>query len=360
MKAAVCRTFGQPLAIEDVALDEPATGEVRVQVKAVAVCGSDVHAARGSWNYDLPMILGHEASGVITQLGNNVSGLAVGDHVVVSLLRNCGVCFHCRRDESPLCEHPWTLNTDQRIHGPDGEPIHQGIYVGAFAEEVVVHQQQCVVIPGEVPFDSASLLACGVITGHGAVTNTAKVEPGASVVVIGAGGVGLNSIQAAAAVAATTVIALDTAPEKLDVAMQFGATHALQAGDPAVARKVLALTEGRGPDYVFVTVGSARAVEQGLDLVRKAGMLVVVGLGADDTVARIALRDFASGGRRIIGSKMGGADLQRDVRALVASYLRGDLLLDELITDRYALEDINAAIAGVGLGSTLRNVVVFE
>jgi S-(hydroxymethyl)mycothiol dehydrogenase len=217
-----------------------------------------------------------------------------------------------------------------------------------------------VVIPGEVPFDSASLLACGVITGYGAVTNTAQVEPGASVVVIGAGGVGLNSIQAAAAVATTTVIALDTAPEKLDVAMQFGATHALQAGDPDVARKVLALTEGRGPDYVFVTVGSARAVEQGLDLVRKAGMLVVVGLGADDTVARIALRDFASGGRRIIGSKMGGSDLQRDVRALVASYLRGDLLLDELITDRYALEDINAAIAGVGLGSTLRNVVVFE
>ena len=329
-------------------------------VKAVAVCGSDIHAARGSWGGDLPVVLGHEAAGAVVALGAGVTGLAVGDHVVVSLLRNCQTCFFCAQGQSQLCEHPWALNTEHRIHSSNGTPVHQGLSVGAFAEEVVVHQQQCVVLPDDIPFASASLLACGVITGYGAVTNTAAVEPGASVVVIGAGGVGLNSVQAAAAAEASLVIALDTAPEKLEVAKLFGATDALDATDPGVTAQVLGLTGGRGPDYVFVTAGSPRAIEQGLEIVRKAGTLVVVGMGATDTFARIKLGEFASSERRILGSKMGGSDLQRDVPALIARYQQRDLLLEELITRRFALEEINEAIAGVGLGSTLRNVVVFE
>ncbi len=359
MKAAVCRAFGEPLTIEDLVLDPPRAGEVRVTVKAVAVCGSDIHAANGSWGGELPVVLGHEAAGVVAELGEGVTELAVGDHVVVSLLRNCQTCFYCTRRQSQLCENEWALSSQHRIHDQSGDAVRQGIYVGAFAEEVVVHRTQCVAVPSDIPFDCASLLACGVITGFGAVVNTASVEPGATVAVIGTGGVGLNTVQGAVAAGAKTIMALDTASEKLVAAKKLGATHAFDATDPACAELVGAATDGRGPDYVFVTAGSPRAIEQGLELVRPGGTVVVVGIGANDTYASIELGEFASGERKILGSKMGSSDLRRDIPALVTRYLEGRLLLDDLVTGRFSLDEINQAMDGVGVGSTLRNVVVF-
>lgn len=360
MRAAVCREFGAPLVIEELVLDPPAAGEVRVTIKAVAVCGSDIHAANGSWGGDLPVVLGHEAAGIVAEIGEDTDGLAVGDHVIVSLLRNCANCFFCSRREPYLCENEWSLQSGHRIHRRDGQPVHQGIYVGAFAEEVVVQREQCVAIPPSIPLDSASLLACGVITGYGAVTNTAGFEPHSSAVVIGVGGVGLNSVQAAAANHASPLIAVDTAKEKLGIALRFGATHAFDAADQRVGELVADLTEGRGADFAFVTVGVPAAIEQALTLVRRGGTVVVVGIGAGEAYARVRVRDFASDAHRIVGSKMGGSVLGRDIPQLVSLYQKGQLLLDELITGRFALEEINEATAGVGLGSTLRNVVVFE
>lgn len=360
MRAAVCREFGAPLVVEDLVLDPPSVGEVRVTMKAAAVCGSDIHAANGAWGGELPVVLGHEAAGVVAELGDGVTGLDLGDHVVVSLLRDCGSCFFCLRKQPYLCEKEWSLKSVHRIHQRDGGTIHQGIYVGAFAEEVIVQQEQCVVVPSDIPLDSASLLACGVITGYGAVVNTAGVEPGSSVVVIGAGGVGLNSVQGASANQASRVIVLDTAAEKLDIARRFGATHAFGATDGSVPDQIADLTSGRGADYVFVTVGSPAAVEQALTLVRRGGTVVVVGIGAGEAHAKLRIRDFASDAHRILGSKMGDSVLERDIPQLIARYQQNQLLLDELITSRFSLDDINQAIAGVGVGSTLRNVVVFE
>lgn len=360
MRAAVCREFSAPLLIEEVVLSPPEAGEVRVQLKASAVCGSDIHAANGAWGGDLPVVFGHEASGIVAELGEGVHSLALGDHVVVSLIRDCGACFFCARGQSYLCEHDWAKHGRPRIHAVDGQTIHQGIYVGGFADEVVVYQEQCAAVPSDMPFDSACLLACGVITGYGAVTNTVAVEAGASVGVIGAGGVGLNAIQAASLNGAGLVVAIDTAPEKLEAAKRFGATNSFDARHAATANGVAELTKGLGLDYVFVTVGAPAAVEQAMSLARKGGTVVIVGIGAVDTYGRIELSEFASGERTIVGSKMGSSVLRRDVPALVDRYRTGDLLLDELITGRYPLDRINEAIADVVLGSTIRNVVVFE
>ncbi len=359
IRAAVCRAFGQPLVIEHLVVDSPQRGEVRVDIKTVAVCGSDVHAAAGAWEDKLPAVFGHEAAGVVAEVGEGVTSVEPGDHAVVSLLRACRRCFYCSRGSTHLCEFSWPLASQQRLHTADGEPVYQGIHVGAFAEAVVVHAEQCVPIPTSIPFDSGALLACGVVTGWGAVTNTAQIERESTVLVIGAGGVGLNSIQAAAAAGARVVLALDTAPEKLDAARRFGATHALAADASDVPGRVAELTDGRGADHAFITVGSPPAVERALELVRPAGTVVVVGIGPNDSYARLDLAGFASGERRILGSRMGSSDLSRDVPSLADRYERGELMLDELITGRYPLEKINEAIADLRDGSTLRNVVVF-
>ncbi|MFQ5784353.1 MAG: alcohol dehydrogenase catalytic domain-containing protein [Alphaproteobacteria bacterium] len=257
MKAAVCREFGKPLAIEDIEIDPPGNGEVKVRLAACAICHSDIHYMEGAWGGTLPAVYGHEAAGVVEETGPGVTLAEPGDRVVVSLLRSCGRCFYCTRGEPHICETRFVLDAENRLHGKGGEAIHQGLRTGAFAEYVVVDESQLVQIPGSVPFDSASLLACGVITGVGAVVNTARVPSGSSVVVIGTGGVGLNSVQGAVLCGAQPIIAIDLSADKLESARAFGATHVVDptATDPADA--VRSLTGGRGADYVFVTVGSA-------------------------------------------------------------------------------------------------------
>lgn len=359
MKAAVCREFGQPLEIEELTLAAPAAGEVEVQVRACAICHSDILSIDGGWGGKLPAVYGHEAAGIVTRVGAGVSDVKGGDHVVVTLIRSCGHCHYCERGDEVLCESEFHLDGSSPLRGAADDEIQQGLRTGAFAEAVVVDASQVCVIPDDVPFDSASLLACGVITGFGAVCNTAKVPAGASVVVIGVGGVGLNCVQGAAAADAPRVIAVDIAASKLDVARRFGATDALEADDARLVEKIRQLTDGRGADFVFVSVGAKVAIDRSVRLLARGGTAVIVGMPASGVMAEYDPSEFAARGQRILGSKMGSTCVRDDVPRLISLYRQDRLKLDELISGRYALDDINAAIASSKAGDALRNVIVF-
>lgn len=360
MRAAVCRAFGEPLAIEELTLSPPQGSEIRVATKACAICHSDILSMQGAWGGALPAVFGHEAAGVVAETGPDVTGLAPGDHVVVTLIRSCGRCLFCVSGQPVFCEATFRLDTDGALTDADGAPVRQGLRTGAFAEQVVVEASQAVKIPPDVALDAASLLACGVITGAGAVINTASVEPGSSVVVIGTGGVGLNTVQGAAISGAREIVAIDVADEKLAAAAEFGATRTVNSlrEDPLAA--VTEATEGRRADYVFVTVGARAAIEQGLGLMRRGGTTVIVGMPASGTVTEFDPVEVADAGQRIVGSKMGAARIHVDIPRLLALYRQGRLKLDELITGRYPLDEINEAIASSVRGDVLRNVIVFD
>ena len=359
MKAAICYEFGQPLVVEEIELAPPQAGEVRVKLAACAICHSDILFAEGAWGGTLPAVYGHEAAGIVAELGPEVKGLAVGDHVVVTLIRSCGTCHYCGQGKPYACETKFALDRNSPITKADGSAITHGLRTGAFAEEAVVHASQVVAIPKEVPLESASLLGCGVITGFGAVVNTASVPAYSSVVVIGTGGVGLNSVQGAVQSGASTIIAIDLLDEKLEAARKFGATHVINATKEDVVAAVKDATEGRGADYVFVTVGATKAIEQSYDLMGKGGAVVLVGMTASDVMTEYCPCNIADNSQRILGSKMGSARIQVDIPSLVALYQQGRLQLDELISGRYRLDEINDAIESVKKGEALRNVVVF-
>ncbi len=359
MRAAVCHEFGKPLIVEQVDLAAPQAGEVNVRLAACAICHTDIHAIEGAWGGPLPVVYGHEAAGVVEEVGPGVALVEVGQRVVVTLLRSCGHCFFCSQGLPAQCETTFPLHEQSPLTTGDGVSIFQGFRTAAFAEQVVVDQSQLVVIPEDVAFESASLLACGVITGVGAVVNTAKVPAGSSVVVIGAGGVGLNSVQGAKLSKADPIIAIDLVEPKLEAAQVFGATHRVNGREDNAAEVVRSLTAGRGADYVFVTVGSAPAFEQGLGLLRRGGTLVIVGMPATGETSEIELGNLADAGQTILGSKMGSVQIQVDVPKLVRLYQQGELKLDELVTSRYPLEEINEAIAAVNRGEALRNVILF-
>ena len=359
MKAAVCRAFKQPLAIEHLDLAAPRAGEVRVKVAACAICHSDLLAIDGAWDGDLPAVYGHEAAGVVEEVGAGVARLDPGDHVVVTLLRSCGHCCFCTSGESQQCETKLPLDLRSPLAARDGSTIRQGLRTAAFAEQVVVDASQIAVIPRKVPLDSASLLACGVITGVGAVLNTAAVRPGSNVATIGTGGVGLNCVQGAALSSAKVNIAIDVSDHKLAAARSFGASHTINPRKDDARDAVRALTGGRGADYVFVAVGSAAAIEQGVTLLRRGGTLVVVGMPATGVKVCLEAVDIADQAIRILGSKMGSARPLLDVPLLADWYLQGRLKLDQLISGRYALEQINEAVDWARSGAALRNVITF-
>ena len=359
MKAAVCYEFGQPLVVEEVNIDPPQQGEVKVRLAATAICHSDVHLVRGEWGGDLPVVAGHEAAGVVEEVGQNVTLTKPGDAVVASLLRSCGRCFYCTTGSPHMCEGAFALETESRLRNKRGQSLRHGIRVAAFAEYAIVDQSQVVPISADMPLDRAALLACGVITGLGAVVNTAQVESGSSVVVIGAGGVGLNAVQGAVLAGAHPIIAMDILDTKLTAARAFGATHTINAGQKDAFQVVRELTYGRGADYVFVTVGNATAVAQSLKMIRWAGTVVIVGIPKEGATVPLPVGDLVWEGWRVIGSRMGSTRLSVDVPRLVELYLHGRLKLDELITARYPLEQINEAIEAMETGEALRNVIVF-
>lgn len=358
MKAAVCRAFGAPLTLEDVTLAAPKSGEVRVDIKACAICHSDLTYIDGGWGGDLPAVFGHEASGIVESVGEDVTAYAVGDRVVVTLIRSCGTCHCCSQGAQVACETSFPLDAHSPLSIGD-ESIMHGLRTGAFAEQAVVHQSQIAKIDDDIGFDVASLMACGVITGFGAVVNTARVPVGATVAVIGLGGVGMNCIQGAAVAGASTIIGMDIAADKMVLAKEFGATHAVDAGADDAAAQVRALTGGRGADYVFVSVGLKRAIESAPDMLAPMGSMVVVGMPPSGVMTEFDPGNIASYSQKILGSKMGSARISVDIPYLMSLYRDGRLKLDELISGRFAFEEINEAIAGVKRGDVMRNVVVF-
>ncbi len=360
VKAAVCREFSKPLTIETITLAEPSDGEVEVEVKACAICHSDISYAEGAWGGELPAVYGHEAAGNVSKVGKGVTNVKKGDHVVVTLIRYCGDCHYCNQGSQVMCEAVFPLDKATPIHGARGEPMHQAMRSGAFAEKIVVHHSQMVRVPESLPFASASLLACGVITGYGAVVNTAHVRAGQNVAVVGCGGVGLNAIQGAAHAGAGLIIAIDLSATKLLDARKFGATHGFDPREGGVADRIKALTSGRGVDYVFVTVGAKAAFDGAFDFITKNGAVIVVGMPATGVYAQYDPGTVAAWNQRIMGSKMGEAIVSRDIPALAKAYEKGELKLDELVSKTYPLEQINEAIAEVKSRNVMRNVIVFD
>ncbi len=359
MKAAVCREFGQPLVLEEVSLGELGPTDVHVDVSACAVCHSDIHYAEGAWGGYLPAVFGHEAAGVVTAIGADVDGVVVGDHVVVTLIRSCLDCPQCNRGNLVFCETPFAADQSQRLSNESGDEIQAALLCGAFAEEVVVDHSQVVAIPKDMSFTVASLLACGVITGVGAVTNTSTIDDASTVIVVGAGGVGLNAIQGAAIVGAPVVIAVDLAQEKLEIAKEFGATH---VATPDTIKQVIreATGGGKGVSHCLVSVGSSPAITSALRYIEPGGELVIVGMPALGNEIEIDPVVIAAVGHRIVGSKMGTSDIRRDIPQLIEWYQDGKLKLDELISGTYALDEINTAIEDVANGATIRNVVLMD
>jgi S-(hydroxymethyl)glutathione dehydrogenase / alcohol dehydrogenase len=357
----VCHRFGDPLVVEDVELRAPATGEVSVRLAACAICHSDVAYLNGAWGGELPAVYGHEAAGVVDGVGGGVDAVREGDHVVVTLVRSCGECGQCLRGEPALCERlaDFPLTKHSPLCDADGRPIHQGLRTAAFAERVTVAASQVVRVPGELPLDAAALLACGVVTGVGAVLNTAGVEPGSSVVVSGCGGVGLNVVQGARLAGAELIVAVDLLEARLGTAIAFGATHTLDARHVDVVDAVHELTAGRGADYAFDASGAVPAIEQGPRLIRRGGTFVLIGIPPTGTRVSFEADAVADGALRIVGSKVGSVRPQSDIPRLVELYRDGRLKLDELISSRRPLAEINDAIEAAERGDGLRPVITF-
>lgn len=358
IKAAVCHAFNEPMVIQEVDLRAPQAGEVEVSIEAVAVCHSDISLWQGGFGGSTPAVFGHEAAGIVTGLGAGVKGLALGDSVAVTLIRACGTCPSCGSGHPTVCENPGDgknspLATDQ------GDAMWQALFTGAFAEKVVVDQSQLVKIPADMPKDAAALISCGVITGVGAAVNTANIRPGQNVVVIGAGGVGLNAIQGARIAGAARIVAVDTNPDKLEAAKEFGATHGVLAeGKPfKEAQKIFG---GRGADAVLVTVGVAAVYDLAPRYLANRGKVVMVGMPHFGQMASYSPLLMADMGQSIVGSKMGDVVIKRDIPWMVDLYTQGRLKLDELITGRWSLEQINEAMADTIAGNARRNVIIIK
>jgi S-(hydroxymethyl)glutathione dehydrogenase/alcohol dehydrogenase len=363
MKAAICYEFGKPLVIEDVEMDAIKKGEVKVLISAAAICHSDIHSIKGEHGAaKLPALPGHEVSGYVEEVGEGVTYVQPGDPVVCCLVRaGCGHCYYCITGFPNFCEN-WHF--EFKRPGPyrnkNGEQLTLlgGLYAG-FVEHTIVPEDGIVKIPKDMPMDRAALLGCGVISGFGAVVNKAKVKPFSSVVVMGAGGVGLNAIQGAAFVGAHPIIAADVVDSKLEAARSFGATHTInlkKEGDPIAA--VRKMTYGRGADYIFITVAGIQPKRQGFMMLAPNGMEIIIGHGMNEYLSEFDAVEFV-GGRMMTGCAMGASRIRVDIPRLIELYRVGRLKLDELISRRYRLEQINEAIEEAEKGEALRNVILF-
>jgi len=357
IKAAVCNAFGAPLDIETVELRAPKGGEIEVTLKACAVCHSDISYIDGGWGGSLPAVYGHEAAGHVSALGDGTHGLSLGDPVVVTLIRSCGACVPCASGSPTACQT--SPDGAGPISSSNGAPINQAMYCGAFAEKVVVHQSQVVKVPSDMDLTAASLLACGVITGVGAVVNAGDIRAGQNVVVIGAGGVGLNAIQGARIAGARRIVAVDMSEEKLEMAKEFGATDGVLATEEKPWRAAKAAMDG-GADLVVVSVGAIPAYDLAPRYLGDGGKIIMVGMPHTGQMSSYEPGNFAAAGQSMIGSKMGDAVISRDIPWMVDLYAQGRLKLDELVSNTWSLEQINEAIADTKTGGAKRNVILFD
>jgi Zn-dependent alcohol dehydrogenase len=360
MKAAVCYEIGKPLVIEDVELTGPGKGDVKIRVAATAICHSDIHDWKGEMPGPTPFIGGHETAGYVDKVGEGVTSVKEGDPVVVSLLASCGKCYYCITGLPHLCENRFNPSREPRLRNKKGQPLSPKGSIGGFAEYVVVDESQVVKVPADMPLDRAALLACGVITGFGGVVKRARVGAFQSVVVMGAGGVGINAVQGAAYVGAYPIIAVDVLDAKMKMAMDFGATHMVSAKNEKAAEEIRRLTSGRGADFVFVTVGSIAAIKQGMSFTAQRGTTVLIGLPSFKDQLSFSPLEMIPTEKNLIGGFMGATNLKIDIPNLVTMYQNGRLKLDELITGRYPLERINEAMALTEKGEGLRNVIMFD
>jgi NDMA-dependent alcohol dehydrogenase len=363
-KAAVARGLNEPLAVEEIDVDAPKAGEVKVKMGASGVCHSDLSIVNGTLPSTYPVILGHEGAGVIVEVADDVTGLAPGDHVVISWVPQCGECFFCKKSQGYLCEvGAGAMATGGLLDGTtrfskDGEPLRQMACSGTFSDTTVIPALGAVKIPDDIPLEVAALIGCGVLTGVGAATNTADIKPGDTVVVIGCGGVGLNVIQGAVIAGATRVIAVDMIENKLKLAEQFGATDLVDAsaGDPVA--KVMTLTEGRGGDVVFEVIGLKPTIDQTVMMTRRGGEAVLVGVPSMDVMLEVpAFFGVVLMSKTIKGCWYGSSNVQEDVPKLLGWYREGKLKLDELISRRIELEDVNDAFRAMEAGEVARSVI---
>ncbi|MFF5792136.1 zinc-binding dehydrogenase [Paeniglutamicibacter sp. NPDC012692] len=343
MKAVVVREIGGGFDVEDIAIDDPIGQEVLVEVKASGLCRTDLSVAGHRHDHPVPAVFGHELAGIVTKVGPEVSDFTVGDHVVGSLIQFCGHCANCLTDRSFQClQREATLrNADQPPRlTRDGTEVAQGFGLGAFAQQALVHSNQLVKIADEMPFPQAALLGCGGLTGTGVVLNTARVRPGESVVIVGAGGVGLNGVNGAVIAGASPIIVIDVAREKLDKALAFGATHTVNSAevDPVAAVKEIT---GGGADHVFDFVGIGKVQEQGIAMLGKGGGLYLVGVTPGQTM-NVDGRALLQGQNSITGVHMGSGVLRRDVPRYVDMYLAGKLQLDGMISKEIGLDEVEA------------------
>lgn len=365
MKAAVLYEPKTPFVIEDVELEEPGPGEVLIRVATSGVCHSDWHVVTGATEHPMPVVLGHEAAGVVEAVGDGVTRVELGDHVILNWAPDCGECFYCLRGKPNLCETfvgpLWAgtmLDGTTRLR-IDGEMVYHFSGLATFAEKTVVPQETCIPVREDVPLKAASLVGCAVTTGVGATMNTVQIRPGDSVVVYGCGGVGLNIVQGAALCGAETIIAVDQVPAKTDIARNFGATHALIASDDTI-EAIQGLTGGRGADYTFEAIGIPAVQEVALEAVRPGGTLVLVGIAPMGSATNFPGAILARQEKNVVGSYYGTANTRRDFPLILDLYMAGKLKLDELISREYALDEINLAYEAMLSGEVARGVIVFE
>jgi S-(hydroxymethyl)glutathione dehydrogenase/alcohol dehydrogenase len=356
VRAAVLRTLGEPLVVGDIELPDPGAGQVRVRIAAAGVCHSDLSLADGTLPQLLPAVLGHEAAGTVVTVGEGVTHVTAGDHVVLNWSPACGACWFCTHRQPFLCEHGADAGRTPYAALAGGEPVFAGLGVAGFAEETVVPGRSVMPVPADVPLADAALLGCAVLTGIGAVVNSARVLEGESVAVIGLGGVGLSVLRGARMVGADPILAIDLSPVKEDLARLNGATAFLVA-DRQVTGQVRGLTGGRGVDHAFECVGRAQTIRLAWSLARRGGRATVIGAGSrEDTVELNALEIFHSA-RILAGCYYGSSDVARDLPLLIDHMRGGRLRLESLVTDRIGIGDIDDAFRRMRAGRGGRSLI---
>ena len=361
-KAAVLYGVGQPLAVEDLELDDPKEGEVLVKVGSAGICRSDRHFMHGDATISLPVVLGHEGAGTVEKVGPGVTSVRPGQQVILSFVPACGRCKSCLSGNANVCDlhmatGPNMYDGTCRLHKGD-HSIHHFGKVACFAEYTVVPETGCVPTASPVPMDIAAMIGCCVPTGVGAALFSANVQPGSTVAVVGCGGVGLNVIMGAALVNASKIIAVDIRESQLEFAMKFGATHSVNASDRDPVAQVKELTGGLGADYTFEVYGSADTIKAAYDMCAKSGTVTVVGIAPIGTDAPINAVDIVRMEKTVRGTYYGSARPQVDMPTMVDLYLSGKLNLDDLVVRHYSLEQVNEAYEDMDRGEVGRGAIM--
>ena len=360
MKAAVLHEVNQPLQMEEIDVALPGPREVLVRTKASGVCHSDLHFVEGLYTTTMPVVLGHEAAGIVEAIGSQVNYVSPGDRVICCLSVFCGQCERCTTGRPVLCSRTGLVRGQDEAPrlSQGGASVTQFANLGAYAEMMLVHENSLVKIEQDIGFEQMALIGCGATTGLGAAMNTAKVEPGSTVAVIGCGGVGLNAIQGAKLAGALRIIAIDGVEDKLTLAREFGATDVIDASSGDVETKVKDLTKG-GVDYSFEAIGKKETAEQSFSILRAGGTATIIGMIPQGVKIELDGASFLRE-RRIQGSSMGSNHIRVDMPRYVDFYLQGRLKLDELVSRRLTLEDVNEAFKYMKEGSVARSVMMFD